>query len=214
MSGPALVGSAEAAAANIQRFASEFEKNTALQERVTLAHDWYAVRAAGRWIFGHSKFIGYDNNNAARYLAIYRDTNGGRTESRLRNWFEPVDLGTPLGRELAEALKSFLARKGRVPRKAIRINVLSSELDKVPASHAASRHADLLARISSDPGICGGRPCIRGTRMRVSDLVEMMAQGATKTEILEDFPYIFEEDIAAALAFAARAVDHRIIRAV
>jgi uncharacterized protein (DUF433 family) len=69
--------------------------------------------------------------------------------------------------------------------------------------------ADLLARISSDPHVCGGRPCIKGTRMRVSDIVDMLAQGATSAEIVEDFPYIAVDDIAAALAFAARAVDHR-----
>jgi uncharacterized protein (DUF433 family) len=73
--------------------------------------------------------------------------------------------------------------------------------------------AGLLERISIDPKICGGRPCIRGTRMRVSDIVEMLALGATRAEILEDFPYLAEDDIAAALAYAAQATDHRIIRA-
>ena len=49
-----------------------------------------------------------------------------------------------------------------------------------------------LARISIDPEICGGRPCIRGTRMRISDLIEMLASGATKTDILAD---LTEDDI-------------------
>jgi uncharacterized protein (DUF433 family) len=49
--------------------------------------------------------------------------------------------------------------------------------------------------------------------MRVSDIVEMMAAGATRTEILEDFPYIQDEDISAALAYAAKAADHRVIQA-
>ena len=57
---------------------------------------------------------------------------------------------------------------------------------------------DLLDRIASDPRICGGRPCIKGTRMRVSDIVDMLAQGVTSAEIVEDFPYISEDDIAAA----------------
>jgi uncharacterized protein (DUF433 family) len=77
----------------------------------------------------------------------------------------------------------------------------------------AVRAADFSSRISADPRICGGRPCIRGTRMRVSDIVDMMAAGATRAEILEDFPYIQDEDISAALAYAARATDHRVIRA-
>ena len=68
---------------------------------------------------------------------------------------------------------------------------------------------DPLARISSDPRVCGGRPCVRGTRMRVSDVLDMLAEGTTSSEILKDFPYIAEDDITAALYFAARAVDHR-----
>jgi uncharacterized protein (DUF433 family) len=68
-----------------------------------------------------------------------------------------------------------------------------------------------LARISIDPEICGGRPCIRGTRMRISDLIEMLASGATKTDILADYDNLTEDDIAAALAYAARATNDRVI---
>ena len=68
-------------------------------------------------------------------------------------------------------------------------------------------------RITSDPHICGGRPRIKGTRMRVSDVLDMLAHGATRQEILADFPYIADEDITAALANAARSSNHRVIRA-
>jgi uncharacterized protein (DUF433 family) len=68
-------------------------------------------------------------------------------------------------------------------------------------------------RISTDPAICGGRPCVRGTRMRVSDIVDMIASGAERKEILSDFPYLKDEDIAAALHYASRAVNHRLVRA-
>jgi uncharacterized protein (DUF433 family) len=68
-----------------------------------------------------------------------------------------------------------------------------------------------FSRISVDPDICGGRPCIRGTRMRVSDLIEMLASGASKAEILADYDYLTDEDISAALAYAARAINHRVI---
>jgi uncharacterized protein (DUF433 family) len=71
---------------------------------------------------------------------------------------------------------------------------------------------NLLSRISSDPEICGGRPCIRGTRMRVADIVEALAKGATRQQLLADFDYLIDDDIAAALLYAARATDHRIIR--
>jgi uncharacterized protein (DUF433 family) len=72
----------------------------------------------------------------------------------------------------------------------------------------------ILSRISIDPDVCGGRPCIRGTRMRVSDLVEMLASGASKAEILADYNYLTDEDISAALAYAARATNHRVITTV
>ena len=72
--------------------------------------------------------------------------------------------------------------------------------------------SDLLSRISSDPTICGGRPCIKGTRMRLSDMVEALAHGASQQELLADFDYLTAEDIAAALLYAARATEHRIVR--
>ena len=72
--------------------------------------------------------------------------------------------------------------------------------------------SDLLNRISSDPAICGGRPCIKGTRMRVADIVEALAHGASQQELLADFDYLTAEDIAAALLYAARATEHRIVR--
>jgi uncharacterized protein (DUF433 family) len=69
----------------------------------------------------------------------------------------------------------------------------------------------VLSRISVNPDICGGRPCIRGTRMRVSDLIEMLASGASKADILADYDYLNQEDISAALAYAAQATNHRVI---
>ncbi len=64
--------------------------------------------------------------------------------------------------------------------------------------------ADLMKRITVEPGKCGGRPCIRGMRIRVQDILELMNAGASHAEILEDYPYLEEEDIQAALAYAAR----------
>lgn len=65
-------------------------------------------------------------------------------------------------------------------------------------------------RITSDPGICGGKPCIRHMRIRVRDIMEMLAGGNTVDEILEDFDFLEREDILAALAFAAESVDHAV----
>jgi uncharacterized protein (DUF433 family) len=68
-----------------------------------------------------------------------------------------------------------------------------------------------LQRISFNPNQCGGRPCIRGMRIRVKDVLDMLASGATETEILESYPYLEREDIQAALEYAARQVDHAVL---
>ena len=57
--------------------------------------------------------------------------------------------------------------------------------------------------ITIEPGKRGGKPCIRGMRMTVYDVLEYLASGMTQHEILEDFPYLTEEDIRACLAYAA-----------
>ena len=72
---------------------------------------------------------------------------------------------------------------------------------------------NLLDRISVEPGKCGGRPCIRGYRMRVSDLLELIAAGALREEILADYDFLESEDITAALTYAARQTDHSILAA-
>jgi len=71
-----------------------------------------------------------------------------------------------------------------------------------------------IDRITVDPQVCGGRPCIRGLRIRVTDILDMLAGGATRTEILSDYPYLEDEDITAALEYAARATDHPVFAAV
>lgn len=70
-----------------------------------------------------------------------------------------------------------------------------------------------LHRITSRPDQCGGRPCIRGLRIRVKDILDLLASGASREEILADLPYLEAEDIVAALEFAAAQVDHAVVRA-
>lgn len=66
---------------------------------------------------------------------------------------------------------------------------------------------DLSDRITFDPAKCGGKPCIRGMRIRVSDVLEMLANGVAESEILADFPDLEPDDIRACLHFAARRAD-------
>ena len=68
-------------------------------------------------------------------------------------------------------------------------------------------------RIAVDPTICGGRPVIAGTRVRVTDILEMLAGGADPAEIAADFPYLSEDDVRAALSYAAAAADHPVVLA-
>lgn len=70
----------------------------------------------------------------------------------------------------------------------------------------------LLGRITVEPGKCGGRPCIRGTRMRVSDVLELLAGGATTEEVLADLPSLERDDMLAAIAYAAVQTSHVVIR--
>ncbi|MEZ5850012.1 MAG: DUF433 domain-containing protein [Hyphomicrobiaceae bacterium] len=73
--------------------------------------------------------------------------------------------------------------------------------------------SEATERITIDPEVCGGRPCIRGLRLRVKDILDMLAGGATRQEILADYPYLEDEDITAALEYAGRVIDHPVIAA-
>jgi uncharacterized protein (DUF433 family) len=73
--------------------------------------------------------------------------------------------------------------------------------------------AELADRITINPEQCGGRPCIRGMRIRVIDILDLLAAGQSHGEILEDYPDLEEEDIAAALQYARRRLDHPVFAA-
>ncbi len=68
-----------------------------------------------------------------------------------------------------------------------------------------------LSRITIDPQLCGGRPCIRHMRIRVKDILDLLAAGASTEEILEDYPYLEADDIKASLEYAAHQMDHSIL---
>ena len=68
-------------------------------------------------------------------------------------------------------------------------------------------------RITVESGKCGGRPCIRGMRIRVIDILDMLASGASRDEILNDFPDLESEDIDASLRYASRHLDHPVVAA-
>ena len=71
--------------------------------------------------------------------------------------------------------------------------------------------SNLSERITLDPDQCGGRPCIRGMRIRVVDVLDLLAAGQSHAEILDDYPDLEREDITAALQYARRRLDHPVL---
>jgi uncharacterized protein (DUF433 family) len=71
----------------------------------------------------------------------------------------------------------------------------------------------LLDRIVVNPEVVHGRPAVRGTRVRVTDVLALLAAGASEAEIIEDYPYLTPDDVRACLAYAAAQTDHAILLA-
>jgi uncharacterized protein (DUF433 family) len=69
-----------------------------------------------------------------------------------------------------------------------------------------------LDRITIEPGKCGGRPCIRGYRLRVKDVLDLLAAGATEADILQDYEFLVPEDIRACYQYASAQANHSILR--
>lgn len=69
----------------------------------------------------------------------------------------------------------------------------------------------LLDRISIDPNICGGKPCIKGTRLWVSLLLDLLASGTGERELLAEYPQLAHEDVLAAIAYGAETARERIL---
>ena len=78
---------------------------------------------------------------------------------------------------------------------------------------AGSTMADWKERITFNPKQCGGRPCIRGMRIRVTDVLDLLASGLSTQEILDEMPDLEAEDIEAAIRFARSRIDHPVIAA-
>ncbi|HEX7239893.1 MAG TPA: DUF433 domain-containing protein [Longimicrobiaceae bacterium] len=73
--------------------------------------------------------------------------------------------------------------------------------------------SDPSSRITINPQQCGGRPCIRGMRIRVTDVLDLLAAGLSSAEVLEELPDLEPEDVTAALRFASRMLDHPVLAA-
>jgi uncharacterized protein (DUF433 family) len=81
------------------------------------------------------------------------------------------------------------------------------------ASWYKSTMNNMMERITTNPEQCGGRPCIRGMRIRVIDVLDLFAAGLSASQILEEMPDLEMDDLKAALQYAARKLDHPVIAA-
>jgi len=73
--------------------------------------------------------------------------------------------------------------------------------------------SELLSRVTVDPEQCGGRPCIRGMRIRVTDVLDLLAAGLSTDQVIEELPDLEAEDVTAALRFASLRLDHPVLAA-
>jgi uncharacterized protein (DUF433 family) len=90
---------------------------------------------------------------------------------------------------------------------------VSAGLPAVETQLTSDPMSTLLSRITVEAGKCGGRPCIRSYRLRVKDVLELLANGATWAEILAEYPFLESDDIRACLEVAAAQNDHVILHA-
>ena len=115
-----------------------------------------------------------------------------------RAYYNRGDVKDKLG-EVSEAMSDFKIA-GKLAKQASDVSLTVTIEQKLQ-----------LRRITSDPGKCGGRPCIRGMRIRVTDVLGLLANGLSIKEILEEMPDLEAEDILACLQFAAHKMDAPII---
>lgn len=103
----------------------------------------------------------------------------------------------------------------------VTIGELQKGISKLPAARKRQQlqtwfdhhlYRRFSGRITVNPNQCGGRPCIRGMRIRVKDILDMLAAGVAEEEILKDYPYLEPQDIQAALEFAAMQSDHPVFQ--
>ena len=86
-------------------------------------------------------------------------------------------------------------------------------IDAVVFLRYSSHMATLLDRITLNPTQCGGRPCVRGMRIRVSDVLDLFASGLDAAQILDEMPDLEADDLKACLTYARRRMDHPLLAA-
>lgn len=202
----------------VERYQIEIGRSRALAERMSRTHQWYGIRSAdGGWLFAPSKFVGHPFKDAQDYLEHSGgggQANGRATEAALKRW--RVQPPVSISGLVSEALDDFVAHhdaRRRLGGTGDEIWLLPDDDMSVRAKPSASSRGGWRERIVVDPAICHGRPRIKGTRIRVTDILEMLSESVSPAEILADFPTLRQEDISAVLGYAAHSLDHRVVQA-
>jgi uncharacterized protein (DUF433 family) len=210
-----LVTSANEAKANIDRYEKQLAGNAELQALMSYARAWHGyLTEEGVWRIAPSKFVGYVDNDAREYMRSHQQRDGRTTERALSMWFDEVKPGSATYEDIRAVVLHLFAKYERAPNKLFRVNALKSDRNSVSRAERGASKSESTAfrsRITVNSAICGGRPSIRGMRIRVSDVLEMLAAGATRQEILADYPYLEDEDITASLEYAAQTASHRVL---
>ena len=189
MAGSALVTTRDQAIKNINRYQVALVDDghgARLRGLMSRVHIWYAARTDGRnWLFAPSKFVGYANNSADTYVLNMNARDGRKTERRpsamvscRRTRHAPRRCSGSGPTRISTETWSCTTAQGR--------QTLRPGRDFGPCFRCIQN----TGQIRIDPAICAGRPHIRGTRVRVSDILQFMAAGAPASEILRDYPYL------------------------
>src|ERR1700722_16429869 len=105
-------------------------------------------------------------------------------------------------------------RRGRCSRRLGRCAGRAADFRRTEAA-PAPRYTETMPALTSrntvNPEQCGGRPCIRGMRVRVTDVLDLFGAGLNGPEILEELPYLEQEDLQACLQYAAREINHPVL---
>ncbi len=194
---PKLASDVSEVAKNVGIYNAAVESGR-LRTIIAYVRHWYAIKEVdGTWSFGPSKFIGYSGITSEIYQKKHEQLDGRVAESALKDWFVELPIGGALETALRQELRRFIARHGKSLNQLARIHVLKSDAPPMAANQKVT--SGETWRITSSPEILAGKPCIRGIRIRVADILEMLAHGASREEILADYPYLEDADITASL---------------
>ncbi len=213
MSSPIIATRSEATD-NIRRFKEELHAAPGLQNRLGTFKVWYVFSQGEELVFAPSKFIGRRNNTAAAHLKESGGSgkrHGNDGKAILDQWFVDVSPTSVRHRNLLAALTAVYSAFGKVPNAGTHFRIPTEEADdplRLPNTAAPPEQW-----IVHDLAICSGKPTLKGTRIRVADVLQMLAGGDSAETILTDYPSLQRAHIDAALGYAARAIDHRVIRA-